>query len=109
MELISEDGQPVLVRDDGSKIYGYVWDGPNRRCPTEICGAYCCKTGTLFPMDKPPCPFLTEKLSCIFQDRGGMAAKPHGCVSFPRSQADIDHMNKDAPKGKGCQLRIVND
>lgn len=106
-ELIVENGQPVEVRDDGSKVYGYVWDGKGgRRCPTEICGAYCCKTASLFPSEKPPCPFLTERLSCSFQDKGGMGAKPYGCVMYPRSQADIDSMNKDAPEGGGCQLRM---
>ena len=106
MEFITENGLPVEVREDGSKVYGYIQDGPNRRCPTEICGAYCCKTASLFPIDKPPCQFLTGKLSCSFQDKGGMGAKPFGCVMYPRSQADIDHMNKDAPEGGGCQLRM---
>ena len=106
IELHEENGEPVEYRhDEGVKVLGYVWDGKGgRRCPTEICGAYCCKTGSLFPMDKPPCPYLTDNLACLFQDKGGLAAKPFGCVSFPRSQADIDRMSQGATVG--CQLRI---
>ena len=113
VELTEENGRPVEVRHQNGqrfKVLGYVWDGKGgRRCPTEVCDAHCCKTGSLFPNMPPPCEFLTDELSCSFQDRGGLAAKPFGCVSYPRSQHDIDNMNKDAPEGKGCQLRIVND
>lgn len=108
VELHEENGEPVEYRYEGGtrlKVLGYVWDGKGgRRCPTEVCGAHCCKTGSLFPMDKPPCQFLTAGLSCSFQDKGGLAAKPFGCVSYPRSQEDIERMNKGVKIG--CQLRI---
>lgn len=110
VRIITENGQPVEIRDDGSRVTGYVWgDNGLPRCPTEICDAYCCKTGTLFPDMPPPCEYLTKARTCYFHDRGGLAAKPLGCTEYPRNQADIDHMNRNAPEGGGCVLRVSHD
>ncbi len=88
------------------KILGYIVEDGKRRCPTEKCGAFCCKSASVFPDMPPPCEYLTEKLSCYFQDRGGVGAKPFSCVQYPRSQVDIDHMNKDAVGDYRCHLRF---
>ena len=111
VELSVIDGEPVEIRRFGDKtlvVKGYVWndDKTAKRCPTEKCGAYCCSNGALYPNGATPCKFLSAKLSCGIQDKGGVGAKPFGCVMFPRSQADIDSMNKDAIGEHRCHLSI---
>ena len=88
------------------KLLGYIQEGGRNRCPTEKCDAFCCKTASVFPDASPPCEYLTDKLSCYFQDRGGIGAKPFGCVAYPRNQADIDAMNKNAVGDFRCHLRF---
>lgn len=96
------------IRPDGSRyrVHGFVWDGSEIRCPTERCDTFCCKTGSLFPGASPPCQFLVGS-KCWFQTRGGLAAKPYGCVSYPTSQTDVDSMNAKKAAGQvGCLLTV---
>lgn len=76
------------------------------RCPTEICGAVCCKATHYIPGLPGPCEHLTESLQCELHDNG----KPGGCASYPRNQADIDKINEQAERAgfsERCQLIIV--
>ena len=93
---------------DGVKyrLLGYVMKDGVPSCPTDKCGAYCCTTGAIFPDMEPPCKYLNENLNCYFHERGGYAAKPLCCTEYPRSQADIDHMNRNAVGDDRCLLRF---
>jgi len=100
----------MIVWRDGKqiKISGLVFDRELRqwRCPTEKCDAFCCKTGSLFADMPPPCTYLLENKQCWFHVKGGMGAKPYGCVQYPRSQADVDHMNRNAVGDFRCYLTV---
>lgn len=103
------DGQPIEIHTiDGVRyqLLGYVMKDGVVSCPTEKCGAYCCKTGAVFPDMKPPCHYLQENLKCYFHERGGRSAKPLGCTVYPRHQADIDYMNRNAVGEERCLLRF---
>ena len=99
-----------LSQVDGKRyqVEGYVWDDATSqwRCPTEKCQSYCCKTGSIWPKGPVPCEFLRKDLKCTFHVRGGVGAKPFGCVSYPRSQEDVDHMNKNAKGEFRCYLTV---
>ena len=99
---------PITTRPDGSKyrVLGYVWEDGQWRCPTDKCNAFCCRTGALLPHWTPPCAFLTEGNRCWFQMKGGVGAKPFGCVTYPRSQSDVDHMNRNADGDFRCYLSV---
>jgi hypothetical protein len=87
------------------RLLGYVMKDGVPSCPTEKCDAFCCKTGALFSDMKPPCEYL-DGLQCSFHKRGGISAKPYGCVIYPTNQADIDHMNRNADGDFRCHLRF---
>ena len=90
------------------EVSGFIMDEETGqlRCPTEKCNAFCCRTGSVWPDGPVPCEFLTDN-QCAIQKRGGMGAKPFGCVSYPRSQADVDHMNRNAAGEYRCYLSVT--
>lgn len=104
--------QQVMARyrPDGTRyqVKGYIWDETmgRWRCPTELCKALCCRTHTLWPDTPPPCEYLTTEHYCSIHQRGGLSAKPFGCAIFPRSQADIDKLNKQAIDNDHCRLWV---
>ena len=103
------DGEHTEVHEiDGKRfqLLGYVMKAGERTCPTDLCGSYCCKSGTVFPDQPPPCSLLSSSGLCSMQVRGGIGAKPYGCVVYPRSQSDIDHMNRNAVGEHRCHLRF---
>lgn len=87
-------------------VSGYVSDGKGGlRCPTEICGAVCCKATHYVPGLQGPCSHLTADLLCGLHGGG----KPAGCATYPLSQADIDKINEQAERAgfpERCQLRF---
>ena len=79
------------------KIKGYIKD-INRFdvCPVDQCHAVCCRSQHFRP-DKPaPCEYVQDNHLCELHVAGGPRCKPLGCVEYPRSQADIDGVNKSA-------------
>ena len=85
-------------------VLGYI-DG---KCPTDKCGAFCCKKASCFP-DKPgPCEFLQDDLLCYLHVHGGRSCKPRGCNDYPRNQRDVDLMNeRNGAVGEfRCWLRV---
>ena len=89
-------------------IKGYIIasDG-GLSCPTDICGAVCCRATHFRPDRPPPCEYLTDSNSCELHDAGGKACKPVGCAEYPRGQADIDGINRQAEEmgfTERCQL-----
>lgn len=83
-------------------VEGYI-DG---RCPTEICNAVCCRATHYIPGLPGPCSHLVNN-QCELH---GTPDKPKGCTQYPRNQADIDMINKQAEEAgftERCQLRIV--
>jgi len=98
-ELIGRDGKRYRVE-------GYV-DG---KCPVDKCGGLCCeKVPLLGQMDQGPCEFWNEGTKlCHLHERGGIGVKPLSCVSWPRSQLDIDTVNERYAVGeKKCYLKVV--
>lgn len=93
------------------KVSGYIIEeGKAPRCPIEICGAICCMSSSFRPDRKGPCEYLTKELSCELHKIGGPRCKPLGCHEYPRSQADIDAINKlakDLGFTQRCQLNIT--
>lgn len=95
------DGVLQIVDGKTWRIDGLVNDPAiGWRCPTEKCNAYCCQNGSIWPDEKGPCEFLCADLLCAIHKRGGVGAKPFGCVEFPRSNEDIEKMG-------GCPLKLV--
>ena len=91
-------------------ILGYIATDGGMRCPTDICGAVCCKATHFRPDKRAPCEYLTDKLTCELHDVGGIKCKPMGCVEYPRSQRDIDAINRLAESAgftERCQLRVI--
>lgn len=90
-------------------ISGYIATDRGDRCPTDICGAVCCRASHFRPDKGPPCEFLTDQLSCELHDAGGIKCKPWGCAEYPKNNADIDSINKQAEAHgftERCQLRV---
>lgn len=89
-------------------VVGYVLDETlGWRCPTEVCGAVCCRATHYIPGLPGPCDHLTAGLKCSLH---GTADKPAGCQNYPRNQADIDKINEQAERAgfsERCQLTIV--
>lgn len=84
------------------------------RCPTEICGAVCCRTADLLDgaVGSGPCRFLNEEtLGCRLHEKG-RACKPIACLVWPVRQGDIDSTNEKAARlgfKERCQLRFVKE
>lgn len=99
----------ALTARDGRRlrVEGYR-DG---RCPTEICGAVCCRVMDQWGRAGTCCEALDrESLSCRPHARGGPACKPLSCWLWPLGPADIDKVNELAQRfghAGRCQLRIV--
>ena len=81
---------------------GFVFDeSGNKYCPTERCGAQCCKEGSpwpkaLFPMlESNPCSFLNDKDQCNIQ-----GSKFLCCATAPEPWNDMHNLSK-------CELRCV--
>jgi len=68
------------------------------RCPTEICEAECCRTGTPWPSSAfsapSPCPFLAENACAIQQ------SKFLCCLTAPEPWNGMERLDK-------CVLRCV--
>ena len=80
-------------------------------CDTSKCKAVCCRSGNFRPDKKPPCEYLREDNLCELHVVGGPPCKPMGCNDYPRSQADIDGVNKGAEAAgfsERCLLRFVD-
>jgi len=107
--LRTEDwSQTDFIGRDGNRyrVEGYI-DG---KCPVDKCGGLCCEAIPLIgPLTDAPCEFWNpDSKLCGLHERGGRAAKPVSCVVWPRSQADIDLVNKRFAKGeKRCYLKVV--
>lgn len=87
-------------------VTGYIEqpDG-SKRCPTEICNAVCCRATHYIPGLPGPCNHLVNN-QCSLHGSG----KPKGCDQYPRNQADIDMINKqaaDAGFSERCLLQIA--
>lgn len=92
-------------------VTGYL-TGPDgqKRCPVDVCGAVCCRASHFRPDRKPPCEYLTDRLTCELHEAGGPSCKPVGCWTYPRSQADIDAINRLAEAAgfeERCQLKVI--
>ena len=92
-------------------IKGYISDeNGNIRCPTEVCNAVCCRSSHFVPGIPGPCDFLNTCTNrCGLHELGGPKAKPVGCFEYPRNQADIDSINRQAEAAgftERCQLVI---
>jgi len=89
-------------------VLGYVGEGDDKRCPTEICNAACCRASSAYPGKPGPCEHLDLDVNlCMLH---GTPQKPGGCVQYPRHQADIDVVNRQAEKAglaERCQLIFV--
>lgn len=95
------------------EVQGYIDDGRGgKRCPVETCGAVCCRASHYLPGRKGPCELLGPDRMCIPHKLGGIKAKPWGCAEYPRNQADIDAINRQAEAAgftERCLLRVVED
>ena len=88
------------------RVEGYV-DG---KCPTDICGAVCCKVCNLQGrVGEGPCEFLDSDDLCRLH-KMNVHCKPVSCLVWPTSQESIDGANKLAERlgfAGRCQLRMV--
>ena len=89
-------------------IKGYI-ETPNGelKCDTARCNAVCCKATNHIPGLPGPCSELTKDNLCSLHTKG----KPRGCEQYPRHQADIDHINKQAEAAgftERCLLEVIS-
>ena len=92
------------------KVDGYVWDDDLKawRCPTEKCGALCCKNINLKGQMGKRCQLLADDLLCDLHRIGGPATKPVSCWIWPRNQESIDILNERFADGDvRCYLKLV--
>lgn len=87
-------------------VIGYI---PNPdgglMCNVAVCNAVCCRATHYLPGLPGPCNHLTWDNLCGLHNSG----KPAGCASYPRNQADIDMINKQAERAgytERCLLSI---
>ena len=108
-----------------SKVYptdspqGLVWNESlgDWACPTDVCGALCCRQDPWKGREHQPCQFLSEDKLCeLHHSINGHSYKPQWCSVWPRSQQDVDSFNKAALKEYGpghpmhmkqCQLKFL--
>jgi hypothetical protein len=89
------------------EVEGYITaeDG-TKSCPIDVCHSVCCKATHHIPGLAGPCSELTQGGLCGLH----LSGKPKGCSQYPRNQADIDMINKQAREAgftERCQLRVV--
>lgn len=93
------------------RVEGYIYKDGQKFCPTDVCDAVCCKTGSAYPGKPPPCEHL-ESVLCGLHKKFGKEGKPAGCASFPQTPKDIEHINRLAEKAgysQKCQLYFTDD